>query len=116
MVVVVLVASALFVIGGLVGDIDWSSVGESLGHLSWWQVTVLVVGLLVRQLLNALPLSIYIRGVGPFRAFVNDQTAILMTTVAPPPTDIVMRVAMFTSWGIAPSAGLAGTAMNTVTF
>lgn len=84
-VVVALVASALLVISGLVGDIDWSSVADALGHLSWWQILVLVGGLLVRQALNALPLAIYIKGVGPFKAFVNDQAAILMTTIAPPP-------------------------------
>ncbi len=115
-IVIVLVASALFVIGGLVGDIDWSSVRHAIGHLHWWQIAVLLVALLVRQWVNALPLAIYIKGVSAFKAFVNDQTAILMTTFAPPPSDIVMRVAMFASWGITPSAGLAGTAMNTLTF
>lgn len=115
-VIIALLVSAVLVIGSLVGDIDWSSVRRAMGQLHWWQLLLLVVGLLLRQWLNALPLSIYIKGVSAFKGFVNDQTAILMTTFAPPPSDIVMRVAMFTSWGVTPSAGLAGTAMNTLTF
>ena len=115
-IVAVVVVVAFLVVRRFVGDIDWGQVRDSLAHLDWWQLPVLVVGLLVRQALNALPLALYIEGCSPAQAFVNDQAAILMTTVAPPPTDVVMRLSMFGSWGITTSAGLAGTAMNTVSF
>jgi uncharacterized membrane protein YbhN (UPF0104 family) len=70
----------------------------------------------VRQVLNALPLSLYIPGVSPLRATVNDLGAILMSAVAPPPSDLALRVGMFNSWGVPTVKGLAGTVMNTPTF
>ena len=47
---------------------------------------------------------------------INDQGAILMSTVAPPPSDLALRMAMFNSWGVPTAKGLAGTVMNTLTF
>ena len=72
--------------------------------------------LLVRQVLNALPLSLYIPGVSAYRATLNDQVAILMSTIAPPPSDIALRMAMFSSWDVPVPKALAGTVMNTLTF
>ena len=100
----------------LVGVVDWSAVGDSLGELAWWQPLVLVVVLLVRQFFNALPLAFYIPGVGPLRALVNDQIGTMMATVAPPPGDVAVRVALFRSWGVPVPAALAGTTLNTLTF
>lgn len=112
----VLLAVIVVALGRLIGDVDWSKVRSAIGQLAFWQLAVLLLGLVVRQTLNALPLALYIPGVSPFRAAQNDQAAILMTTVAPPPSDIAMRLAMFTSWGIPAALGLAGTVMNTVSF
>ena len=77
---------------------------------------MLIGVLLLRQVFNALPLSLYIPGVSPFRATQNDQVAILMSTIAPPPSDVALRMAMFSSWGVPVAKGLAGTLMNTLTF
>lgn len=109
-------AVATVVIVRLVGRVDWGEVRAALAHLDWWQAPLLVVVLLARQLLNALPLSLYIPGVSPLRAAQNDQAAILMSTVAPPPSDIALRMAMFSSWGVPVPKGMAGTVMNTLTF
>src|SRR4051794_1068647 len=79
-------------------------------------VALVATAVVVRQILNALPLSLYIRGVSPYRATINDLGAILMSVVAPPPSDLALRVAMFTSWGVSAAKGLAGTVMNTLTF
>ena len=76
----------------------------------------LLAGVLLRQWLNALPLAIYIDGCGSVRAMQNDQVAILFTTIAPPPSDLVMRLAMFRSCGISATDGMAGTVLNTLTF
>ena len=114
--VAVLLTVIVVVIRGLLGDIDWEQVRTAIAKLAPWQFAVLVIGLLVRQFLNALPLALFIPGCPPIRAMQNDQAAILMTTVAPPPSDVVLRLAMFGSWGIPAPAGLAGTVMNTVTF
>jgi putative heme transporter len=105
-----------FVVVRLVGRVDWGEVRDALTHLSWWHAPILVAVLLVRQVLNALPLSLYIPGVSAYRATQNDQVAILMSTIAPPPSDIALRMAMFSSWGVPVAKGLAGTLMNTLTF
>ncbi|GAA1807691.1 hypothetical protein GCM10009795_061080 [Nocardioides hankookensis] len=100
----------------LIGRVDWGEVRSALQHLAWWQFPVLLVVLLLRQVLNALPLSLYIPGVSAYRATQNDQVAILMSTIAPPPSDVALRMAMFSSWGVPVAKGLAGTLMNTLTF
>jgi hypothetical protein len=100
----------------LVGRIDWSAVWDALSHLTWWQPFVLLAVVVVRQVLNALPLALYIPGVSVLRATVNDLGAILMSAVAPPPSDLALRVGMFNSWGVPTTKGLAGTVMNTLTF
>ena len=69
---------ATFVIVRLVGAIDWGEVWDAISHLSWWQPIVVLVVLVVRQVLNALPLALYIPGVWAYRATINDQGAILM--------------------------------------
>lgn len=109
-------AVVTLVVVRLVGRIDWGEVRAALAHLDWWQAPVLVGLLLVRQVLNALPLALYIRGVSAYRATLNDQVAILMSTVAPPPSDLALRMTMFSSWGVPVSRGMAGTVMNTLTF
>ena len=116
LVLLAVAAVATVVIVRLVGAIDWAEVRDALTHLSWWQPGVLLVVLVVRQVLNAMPLALYIPGVSTYRATLNDQAAILMSTVAPPPSDIALRMSMFNSWGVPTAKGLAGTLMNTLTF
>jgi putative heme transporter len=116
LVLIAVAALATAVVVRLVGRVDWGEVRAALVHLDWWQAPVLVAVLLVRQVLNALPLSLYIAGVSPYRATQNDQVAILMSTVAPPPSDLALRMAMFSSWGVPVAKGMAGTVMNTLTF
>jgi len=116
---VVLFAVALavaFVVVRLVGKIDWPAVWDALSHLAWWHPLVLVSILLVRMVCNASPLAFYIPGVTVYRATINDLAAHLMSIVAPPPSDLALRVTMFTSWGVPTSQGVAGTVMNTVTY
>lgn len=116
----VLIVVILVVCGWLastfLGAIDWALVGEALARLSAWQVLVLLVVLLLRQTLNAFPLALFIEGLGAVRALLNDLVAAVMAIVAPPPSDLVVRVAMFRTWGIEPSRGLAGATMNMLVF
>ncbi|MEI7056509.1 lysylphosphatidylglycerol synthase domain-containing protein [Nocardioides sp. CCNWLW239] len=100
----------------LVGQVDWEAVWAALTHLSWWQPVVLVALVLVRQILLAMPLRFFIRGVTFYRATINDLGATLMSMIAPTPSDIALRVAMFKSWGVSAAKGLAGTVMNSLTF
>jgi uncharacterized membrane protein YbhN (UPF0104 family) len=107
---------ATVVVVRLVGRIDWGEVWGALTQLTWWQPLVLLAVVVVRQVLNALPLSLYIRGVSAYKATINDLGAILMSVVAPPPSDLARRVTMYTSWGVPAAKGVAGTLMNTLTF
>lgn len=116
MLVVLVSVLCAWAIVRLVGRVDWSAVADATSKLSWWNVPILLGVLLLRQVLNAAPLAIFIRGLSLFRAVVNDQSAILLSMIAPPPSDLVMRIAMFRSWGIEASRGLAGAVMNTVAF
>lgn len=100
----------------VIGAIDWGAVRDALSLLTWWQPFVLLGVVVVRQVLGAMPLAFYIRGVSFFKATLNDLGAILMSMIAPPPSDLALRVAMFASWGVSAAKGLAGTVMNTLTF
>jgi len=100
----------------ILGAIAWGQVWDALGQLSWWHPLVLVLLLLLRQVLNASPLAFYIQGISLYRATLNDLGASTMAAGAPPPGDIALRVAMFTSWGVNASRAMAGAVMNSLTF
>ena len=94
-----------WIIVGLVGRIDWDAVLDAIRRLALWQVPILLAVLAVRQVLNASPLALFIDGLGLSHAVQNDQAATMMSTVAPPPADLVLRLSMFKSWGIPVSQG-----------
>ncbi|WP_169746734.1 lysylphosphatidylglycerol synthase domain-containing protein [Demequina silvatica] len=100
----------------LVGRIQWSAVGDALAHLAWWQGAALAVMLGARQLLNATPVARFVPGLTLGRAVQNDLSANLAGTLTPPPGDVVIRVAMFRSWGINPVDGMAGVTLNSIVF
>jgi len=108
-----LVARVIIVI---VGSIDWAAVRDALGRLSVGSAMLLLVVLAARQVLNAIPLTQFVSGLSLSRSMQNDVTAFLIGTVAPPPSDVVLRVSMFKSWGIDPVQGMAGVTLNTLTF
>ncbi|GAA1405981.1 hypothetical protein AUR04nite_16780 [Glutamicibacter uratoxydans] len=109
-------AFAAISIARLMRSIDWDAVGSALAHLLWWQPVVLLAVLVVRQVANAAPLSYYIEGVSLYRATLNDMSASTLTAFAPPPSDMALRVAMFSSWGVKTPVAIAGTTMNAMTF
>jgi Lysylphosphatidylglycerol synthase TM region len=100
----------------LVGSIDWSAVGTALSSVDAWQLLVLGGLLLVRQVCNAIPLTRFVPGLPLPKSVQSDLTANLIGTVAPPPSDVVLRVAMFRSWGISAVDGMAGVTLNSFTF
>ncbi len=116
---IVLLAVALLaarIIIGLVGAIDWSSVWTSVRQLTLPGAILLLIVLLARQTFNGVPLAKFVNGLSLPRSMQNDMGAILVGTVAPPPSDVVLRVSMFRSWGIDPLEGMAGVTLNTLTF
>ncbi len=114
------VAAVSLVVGALVvrfvGTVDWSQVVSAWQRLSPVTGAVLLVGLLVRQVLNAVPLSRFVPGLSLPRSLQNDAAANVTGTVAPPPADVVVRVAMFRSWEVNPVDGMAGVTLNMLVF
>lgn len=100
----------------IVGAVDWSAVGAALGRLDPWVVAPLGAALLVRQVLSAVPLTRFLPGLSLTRSTVNDLTANLVATVAPPPADVAVRVVMFRSWRLDPVQGMTGVTLNSVKF
>lgn len=105
-----------YLIVSLALRVDWGEVGSALAHLAWWQFLVLALVLVARRFLDAWPLTFYIPDLGPARALQNDVSAALISIAAPPPSDMVLRVSMFSSWGIDVNRGLSGAVMNMVSF
>jgi hypothetical protein len=105
-----------YVLVGVIGRFDWAAVWDALRELTWWQALVLLAVLMVRQTMNALPLVFFIRGLSVYRAVVNDLAAHLLAVLAPPPGDVVLRIGMFTSWGLDASKAAAGSMMNMIAF
>lgn len=114
--VVVVSIAVGYVIVGFVGAIDWGAVASAFARLSWWQVVPLVAVLLVRQVLNGVPLAQFVDGLSLGRSVQNDLAANLVGTISPPPGDVVIRVAMFTSWRVSTLDGMAGVTLNMLTF
>jgi putative heme transporter len=115
-VALLLVVACGWLASRFLGAVDWAQVREALRRLTGWELLALAALLLVRQTLNAYPLALFIEGLSAARALLNDLVAALMATVAPPPGDIAMRLAMFRTWGIDASRGLAGATMNMLAF
>lgn len=105
-----------WIVVGFIGAIDWSQVAASFSRLSIASVLLLFLGLLARQGFNAVPLSKFVAGLTWRRSVQNDLGANVVGTFAPPPSDVVLRVSMFNSWGINPVDGMAGVTLNMITF
>ena len=108
----VIAVFAWFALSRLIGAVDWLAVGSAFGRLQPWAMVLLLVALLVRQALNAVPLIYYVPGLRWGQSMRNDLAANVMATFAPPSSDIVLRVTMFRSWGLDPVMGIAGSTLN----
>jgi len=100
----------------LAGQVDWDDVGAAFDRLTWWTLVPLAVLLVVRQTLNAVPIALYVPGLGLWHATQNDLTAHVVATFAPPPGDLVLRVAQFRSWGVDPVRAMTGVTLNMATY
>ncbi|HEY0117213.1 MAG TPA: hypothetical protein VGC04_00360 [Cellulomonas sp.] len=100
----------------LAGSVDWAAVGSALVTIHGWVFAPLLLLLLARQVLNAVPLTYYVPGLGLARSVQNDTTANLLGTFTPPPADVVIRIQMFRSWGLDPVLGMTGVTLNTAKF
>lgn len=113
---VAVAAAVVWIVSGLIGRIDWRAVGDALATLSWWAIPVLILVLLLRQVLSSAPVARFVPRLGLRRSLHNEMAANLVATVAPPPSDMAVRVSMFRSWGVDPVDGMAGVTLATVVF
>ncbi|GGM93792.1 hypothetical protein GCM10009721_19810 [Terrabacter tumescens] len=111
-----LVLVALWWFSRVVRRVDWPAVWDAVTQLGVLEVVCLLAVVAVRQCLNAGPLAVFVPSLGLRRAVSNDLSANLVATVAPPPGDVVLRIAMVRSWGTPPTEGIAGISLNTVTY
>ncbi|GAA2467323.1 lysylphosphatidylglycerol synthase domain-containing protein [Terrabacter carboxydivorans] len=107
---------ALWWFSRVVRRVDWPAVWDAVTQLGALQVLALLAVVAVRQCLNAGPLAVFVPSLGLRRAVGNDLSANLVATVAPPPGDVVLRIAMLRSWGIEATEGIAGISLNTLTY
>jgi uncharacterized membrane protein YbhN (UPF0104 family) len=113
--IVIAVVACRFLLSFIRG-VNWEQIGAALSQLTATQVAALLVLVAIRQTDNAAPMALFISGLGLRHAVTGDLSAILVSTVAPPPTDTVMRFSMFKSWDIDVSHGAVGVSLNTVTY
>lgn len=102
-VVVVVAVGVVFVLVRMVGRIDVEEVWAALTRLPWWSPLLLLPLLMLRQVLNTAPLALFIPGTGLYRCTVNDLSAGTAAAFAPAPSDGILRVAMFRTWGSTPT-------------
>jgi len=111
-----IIAAVVWYVVQLFRSVDWSEVGYAITHLAWWEVLVLAVAVLVRQSTTAFPLSRLVPGLGFRRALHNDLAATIVSTVAPNPSDVVLRLTMFRSWRLDTATSSAGLTLHTLLF
>lgn len=113
-----LVVAAVLVVSLLrsVAALDLAGVLDALARLPWWSAPLLLALLCVRQVCMAMPLTILLPGTGLERALVNDLSASTAAAFAPAPSDMVLRVAIFRSWGVEVDRAVVATGLNALTF
>ena len=111
-----IVPVALFValFARLVHRADWGRALDALTKLTVLQMLAIGGLVVARQLLDATPLTQFVGGLGLPRAVVNEAAGRLVATVAPAPSDLVLRMRMFRSWGVDPVLGSAGLALTSI--
>jgi uncharacterized membrane protein YbhN (UPF0104 family) len=97
-------------------SVDWNEVIEAARQLEPWMYLVLFALVLLRQFFNGAPLAVFVPGIGYWRAMQNDTGAAVVSTVAPPPADLVLRFAMFRAWGVDLVQAASGLSLNTLLF
>ncbi|MCH9815376.1 MAG: flippase-like domain-containing protein [Actinomycetia bacterium] len=102
------VAVIVYLLWLVLKDIDWAEVWQSLARLTLAQILIILALVLVRQLLNAVPMAMFVAGLDLKRSTVNDLSANLIATTTPPPGDVIIRFSMFRTWKIDAEDGMAG--------
>jgi len=113
---IALVLLTIWIVVGLLGKINFSQVWAAVSTLTWREVLALLALLAVLRTMNAVPISLFIPGLRLPRAVLNDSSAYLVSTVSPPPSDMLLRYSMFKAWDIDVAQGFGGVALNTVLF
>jgi uncharacterized membrane protein YbhN (UPF0104 family) len=91
-------------------------VGDALRRLSIAELVIIALCVVLRQALDATPLALFVPGLGLRRAMANTVAGYLVGTLAPAPSDMVLRMSMFRAWGIDSAPGAAGLALNALVY
>lgn len=107
---------SIWIAAELLSHIDFSKVWAAMRTLTAAEIATMAVLLAVLRTLNATPLDLFIPKLTLRQAVLNDSSAYLVSTVSPPPSDMLLRYAMFNAWNIDLTAAFAGVALNSVLF
>lgn len=113
---VLVLGLTVYIIVNLLRKINFAEVWSAISTLTWVEVVVLALLLSILRTLNAAPISFFIPNLSLPRAVLNDLSGNLISTVSPPPSDMVVRYSMFKEWGIELTSGFAGVTLNTLLF
>jgi uncharacterized membrane protein YbhN (UPF0104 family) len=96
--------------------VDWAAVASSVAALAPQELILLLALLVVRQAWNAVPLALLVPRLRFLQSWQGDLGANLVATFSPPPSDVALRYAMFTSWAVPPADGIAAASINSFIF
>ncbi|HWD79385.1 MAG TPA: lysylphosphatidylglycerol synthase domain-containing protein, partial [Kribbella sp.] len=113
---IVVIVVVVWLLVRLIRGVDWGQVGHALTHLAGWQIGVLLLAMLVRRFVLAAPLALFVPGLHPFRAMINDVAATAVAMIAPSPGDVMVRLSMLRSWGVSATDAATGLTLSTLLF
>ena len=112
----VLVALIILVVLRVLRQVDWSQVADALGHLYGWQVVVVVLLVIFRQMVTAASLVFLVAHLSLWHAQLTGFAGTLIQTFMPPPSDMLLRLSMLRSWDVPPARGTAALLLDLMVF
>ncbi|PRZ35210.1 lysylphosphatidylglycerol synthase-like protein [Antricoccus suffuscus] len=97
-------------------QVNWAQVGDGLGRLVWWEILVVALIVMARQVVNASTLLILLPGLRFSSALSTALSGTLIQTLSPPPADTVLRLSILRSYNIETTRGAAVLVLDTVVF
>ncbi|TWD84028.1 lysylphosphatidylglycerol synthase-like protein [Kribbella amoyensis] len=113
---VLLVAVLSWLALRLIRGIDWDKVLSAITDLAWWQAVVLVLAGVLRLAVLSGVLFVLIETLRYPQALANESAGAAVSTIAPDPSDVVVRLAMFRSWRIETTSATSGLTLRILGF
>ncbi|MEQ6899671.1 lysylphosphatidylglycerol synthase domain-containing protein [Nocardioides sp. YIM 152588] len=113
---ILLIGVVALIVWFVLKDVPWADVGDVLTSVAPLDL-ILVLGLvLLRWVVVGWPMKVLIPELTMTQATRNELAAQVVTKVTPPPADLALRYAMFRSWRIDPTDGLAALTLSSLIF